>query len=296
MDSHVVVSGWNSSSANSRSSFVPQPETFANFFQQALALHRQNRFSEAEVLYRQILEADPNHPGAMHFLGMLAYVSKDFPKAAELISRSITLCPDKAVYHNNYGVVLREVGNYEASRRSFERALALQPDYPDALSNLGLAHILLDADLAYAESIFESILEKQPNRSDTLQHLATLYIKQKRYLVALPVVEKLVNLNPDSPTYRHQLGCLSGECDDLEKTKTYLQQAACLRGGKQVWNWKHLSYCPTFFESNDQIDEYWANLHCGLEEALIADEIYDWRTLPRDAFIPSFHLPHHDRP
>jgi len=44
--------------------------------------------------------------------------------------------PNKARPHNNLGDALKKAGRIEEARNHFERALALQPAYPDALNNL----------------------------------------------------------------------------------------------------------------------------------------------------------------
>jgi len=44
--------------------------------------------------------------------------------------------PNKARPHNNLGDALKKAGRFEEAGPHFERALALQPDYPDALNNL----------------------------------------------------------------------------------------------------------------------------------------------------------------
>jgi len=51
---------------------------------------------------------------------------------ADIVSRS----PNKARPHNNFGDALKKAGRIEEAGIHFERALALQPDYPDALNNL----------------------------------------------------------------------------------------------------------------------------------------------------------------
>jgi len=40
--------------------------------QQALALHRQSRFSEAQVLYERIVQADPRQSNVWYLLGHIA--------------------------------------------------------------------------------------------------------------------------------------------------------------------------------------------------------------------------------
>jgi Flp pilus assembly protein TadD len=44
--------------------------------------------------------------------------------------------PNKARPHNNLGDALKKAGRFDEAGPCFERALQLQPDYPDALNNL----------------------------------------------------------------------------------------------------------------------------------------------------------------
>ncbi len=44
----------------------------ADMFEQALKHHREGRFKEANVLYGQVLRAEPQHADAWHLLGVLS--------------------------------------------------------------------------------------------------------------------------------------------------------------------------------------------------------------------------------
>ena len=71
--------------------------------------------------------------------------------------------------------------------------------------------------------------------------------------------------------------------------------AASLSGGKPIWRFKSLGFCPTVFPDETSIDTYWQELDQGLDRALDANIPLDWRTLPGDGFTPSFNLPHLNR-
>ena len=45
--------------------------------------------------------------------------------------------PDKSRPHNNLGNALKEAGRIPEAQSEFERALEIEPNYPDALNNLG---------------------------------------------------------------------------------------------------------------------------------------------------------------
>ena len=73
------------------------------------------------------------------------------------------------------------------------------------------------------------------------------------------------------------------------------REAASLPGGKEIWRWKSLGFCPTVIDSEESIDRYWRQLEHGLDLAIAAKFPIDWRTLPTDGFTPSFNLPHHGK-
>ena len=279
-----------------RSNLQPfSPTEISALYQQALAFHRDNHFDEAESLYRQILAVTPNHPGSLHFLGMVRFARDDPAEAVQLIERSLRFCNTKAVYFNNYGVVLNEQKRYPVAKKAFEEALILDPNYPDAHSNLGLVSVHLKEPVHVAELHFRSALRLHPNHRDALRHYVDFLFKDERYEESLPFLQRQVALEPTNAELRHRLAVGFGESGKIAEAKREFQQAASLPGGKSVWRWKHLWYCPVFFDNETQIDEYWANLNSDLDAALAEKPFYDWRTLPYDGFTHSFQLPHHNR-
>ena len=65
-----------------------------------IALEHQHagRLAEAEVIYRRILEAEPDHPDSLHMLGLIAIQSEDHARAIDLIERANELCPSNPVF------------------------------------------------------------------------------------------------------------------------------------------------------------------------------------------------------
>ncbi len=60
---------------------------------EGLAHDRAGRLPDAEVAYRRVLAADPEHPGALHLLGVVADQVGKHEVAVELIRRAITKKP-----------------------------------------------------------------------------------------------------------------------------------------------------------------------------------------------------------
>jgi tetratricopeptide (TPR) repeat protein len=58
---------------------------------------------------------------------------------SELIDAGLAINPNAAVAHNSRGAVLKELGRNEEAPASYDRAIALKPDYAEALNNRGVA-------------------------------------------------------------------------------------------------------------------------------------------------------------
>jgi Flp pilus assembly protein TadD len=106
-------------------------------FQQARQLHRTGKSEQAEALYQAILDADPDNPGALHFLGLLHAQRGDYERAVDLIGSAIALAPNYAMAHYNHGKALRDANRREEALASYDRAVALMPANLEAWSNRG---------------------------------------------------------------------------------------------------------------------------------------------------------------
>ena len=91
--------------------------------QTAIQHHQAGRLQEAEALYRQILQVEPNHPDALHLLGVIAHQAGKHEIALEYIARAIALNP-AAEYHNNIGEAYRALARLNEAGASFQQALA----------------------------------------------------------------------------------------------------------------------------------------------------------------------------
>jgi tetratricopeptide (TPR) repeat protein len=90
--------------------------------------HRAGRLSEAAEIYREILDADPEHPDALHLLGLLKRAMGQPAEAVPLIQRALVHLPLFADGHANLGNALCDAGRHEDGCISYETALRLNPD------------------------------------------------------------------------------------------------------------------------------------------------------------------------
>ena len=83
--------------------------------EEALKHHQRGHFEEAEKIYLEILQSQPDHPDALHLLGVIAAQRAQPGKAVELIERAIRVDSTVAAYHRNLGGALRAQGQMRRS-------------------------------------------------------------------------------------------------------------------------------------------------------------------------------------
>src|ERR1700678_4330055 len=86
--------------------------------------HKAGRLAEAENAYLDALAKRPNHPDALHLLGVLAGQVGQYKSAAEKIALAISINPDAAEYYANLAEMQRLQGLIGDAITTAQRALA----------------------------------------------------------------------------------------------------------------------------------------------------------------------------
>ena len=93
--------------------------------QAALEHHQAGRLPQAEAIYQQILQVKPDHPDALHFLGLIAHQLNKDAIAVDLIGKAISVNPSEPMYYTNLGTALEAQGKLEEAAACHNKALAL---------------------------------------------------------------------------------------------------------------------------------------------------------------------------
>ena len=121
-----------------------------------------------------------------------------------VIARDAGFAPAYAGLANTF-LLLREYsmmpGNeaYERARAAAERALALDPDLPDAHTALGFILFFHDGETARAKSEFETALRLNPRSALAHHWYGSMLTHQARYAEALEQLDAAQSLQPSSP-------------------------------------------------------------------------------------------------
>lgn len=165
--------------------------------QQALSLHQRGLLTEADGLYRQVLEILPQHFDALHMLGVLEAQRGNPAAAVDLIGRAIKISARNPAAYNNRGNALRALGRHKEALNSFDRALALRPDYPEALNNRGNALRDLRRPKEALAS-YDRALALRPDNLESLSNRGNALRDMKRPEEALESFDRALALKSDN--------------------------------------------------------------------------------------------------
>ncbi|CAB1073874.1 FIG140336: TPR domain protein [Olavius algarvensis Delta 1 endosymbiont] len=174
-------------------------------FEQASQHHHDGRLREAESLYWQILEKDPNHPEALHGLGLLAFQAKKYDIALDLIGRAATQNPATPQFHYNLGLIWVALKKPEKAVAALGRAIKIKSDYGDAHYNLG---ILFQAQDEPDQAIihFRQAIQFQPQAVDAYYNLGNVLKNLGQFEEAIENYKNAIKLKPDFPEALNNIG------------------------------------------------------------------------------------------
>ncbi|MEW6486453.1 MAG: tetratricopeptide repeat protein [Thermodesulfobacteriota bacterium] len=179
--------------------------TAADALRLATALHQQGRLSDAEALYRRILEAVPEDPGAMHFLGVLRHQLGYDEEGLSLIRRALQVDPSYADAHCNLGNVLKQLGRFEEAQGCYRHVIRLEPRHAGAHNNLGVV-LKVQGRLEEAEAAYRRAIALHPDHADAHHNLGNVLKRQGRLAESLGAYRRAIALNPRHADARKFLG------------------------------------------------------------------------------------------
>ncbi len=193
-------------------------EQVALLMSRAVAAHRGGDLSAAERAYRAVLGADPRHPDATHFLGLLLHQRGLAREGLELMQRALLLQPGNYQYRSNLAGALNQLGRPAEAERLYREALALKPDHLESHINLGMLHAA-QGDHMGALACFDAALTLAPGdytawsqRARSLQQLA-------RPQEALAAYRNAAAAAAGDPIRLQELGVALREAGDVEEAE-----------------------------------------------------------------------------
>lgn len=202
--------------------------TIAKFFNLAIQHHRAGRLQDAEAVYRQILQVHPNHPDALHFLGVLAYQLGKHERAVKYMLRAIKLNPANPEYHHNLGAVYRAQGRLDEAAVEYRQVLSLEPAYVESYYNLG--NVLTEQGrLDEAAACFREAVARKPDYAEAHNNLANVLKGQWRLEEAVTHYRRAIGLKPANAVTYKNLGAVLKDLSRPDEAAAAYRQALALK-------------------------------------------------------------------
>jgi len=128
--------------------------------------------------------------------------AEDFAAAEEILRKVLMEEPDSAVAENLLGVCQAQTGGYEAAKKSFEKAIELNPKFPDPRVNLGNMLLGMHEEAAAmrqfkaALAIDPGILSRDVTSYSTFNVLGLCLTADHKYVEARRAFERSIRINP----------------------------------------------------------------------------------------------------
>ncbi len=158
----------------------------------ALAYSSTSRLGEAEQIYRQLLDKNPEHAIAHHNLGNIAVSQADHAKAIDSYRKAIAAKPGYISAHFHLADALRLNEQFREAYKQYGQVLGLEPETPGELE-------------IYDNALYE---------------MAMLDLTMGATRRAADMLEALIRENPEHPNGHYAYGralLLLGRPDDAER-------------------------------------------------------------------------------
>jgi predicted O-linked N-acetylglucosamine transferase (SPINDLY family) len=162
----------------------------------AVAWHQAGLLSEAEQLYRQILETHPRQFDCLNLLGVIHYQRGAYLEAVRQLDRALAVNANVAAAHNSRAAALNGLGRFDEAVACCDRAIALNPDYAEACCTRAVALVELKR-FAEALASCDRAVALRPDLAEALDNRGNALKGLGRLDEALASFERAIALRPD---------------------------------------------------------------------------------------------------
>jgi tetratricopeptide (TPR) repeat protein len=252
-------------------------------FEQAIAFHNQQRWWEAEQLYKIALKANNGHVGTLYHFGLLRLQQGRFEDAVRLFRRALNVDRNFAEAHHHLAVALMGLGHPEQAIQRFETALAVKPQFAEAHDNLGQALQMLgrseDAIVHH-----QSALAIKPDYAEASNNLGNALHLSGRSEEAIAHYEQALALRPHYAPAHNSLGITLHALGRPEEAITQYEKALAIRQaypeaynnlGRALATLGRFDEAIAHYQHALAIKQNYAHAHINLGDALTAVGRYD---------------------
>jgi len=161
---------------------------------EGIAYHQQGRLTEAEKIYSDLIQSSDTSYLPSYLMALLCRDMGELKKAQIHFKSALRLEQKDERLFNDYGLLLKQTGQYERALEAFDRAIALTNFIP-AFGNKGQTLQML-GEHRKAIECFEKAITKDSTNVELNNNLGISYYKLHDFSRAVMSYEKAIKQNP----------------------------------------------------------------------------------------------------
>ncbi|WP_421656471.1 tetratricopeptide repeat protein [Leptothermofonsia sp. ETS-13] len=209
----------------------------------ATAHHQAGRLTQAEQIYRQILQQQPQQVEVLNLLGVIACQKGQLEEGIALYRQALTIKPsftgarenlclalwklgrqmiEEAIAnysqianfepknlkaYDGLGAIFQDQNKLDEALTYYQQALIIQPEEPQTLNNIGVI-LQRQGKVKTAISFHQRALAAQPNCGEAHISLGTALHEQGKFAEAADCFNRALQLAPNNPNAHYNRGLL----------------------------------------------------------------------------------------
>jgi tetratricopeptide (TPR) repeat protein len=171
----------------------------------ALTWNQSKVWRDSQTLWTRVLELDDNSSIAHSAMSNVLYQQNHIAEAIAQSERAVAIAPDYPEALNGLGVGLVREGRFSEAIELYRRALEIKPSYDDAEANWGVA-LAQTGDLGAAVEHYRRALEINPNNSNANVNWGNVLVRLSRYDEAISHYQAALRTRSDNAEAQHNWG------------------------------------------------------------------------------------------
>jgi len=185
-------------------------DTINPILQAGFGAHQDGELDIAAENYLHVLGIAPDHPDALHLLGLVRLQKGDPAEAVTCIEKSLIADPENPQALDHLGTAHQQLGQFAKAIAVLENALSIAPDFADCWFNLGNAKESA-GDLSGAVTAYREATALQPDFAAAHANMGNALVECRAFNDALEALDYAIAQEPDlAPAWLSRGNALRG--------------------------------------------------------------------------------------
>ena len=187
-----------------------------------LNLFKEKKYDLVIRLGTNLLKKKTNDPQLIYLLGLASINLEKFLDAEKYFKNLLTLQKSAELYFI-YSNILKKIEKYNESISALENAININPNFPEALNNLGIIKNFQNKQLQ-AIKYFKKSLNLKKDNPQALYYLADIYKNLKNYDDLIIIYKKILDLDNKNIKALYNLGSTYLFYGNIKEGRKYFEK------------------------------------------------------------------------